>query len=76
MDRAKGIHLKERLEKKYGPGEVMFIACDVTSSSQMKGKSEYINTYITNLIIFSDLIFAININVVTSLHSNLPAVTE
>lgn len=36
VDTAKGIHLKERLEKKYGPGEVMFIACDVTSSSQMK----------------------------------------
>lgn len=44
VDTAKGIHLKERLEKKYGPGEVMFIACDVTSSSQMKGKSEHINT--------------------------------
>lgn len=38
VKREKGIQLQERLERKYGSGQVIFITCDVTSKSQMKGK--------------------------------------
>ena len=37
VDREKGFKLKDRLEKEYGTGRVLFMACDVTSNSQMKG---------------------------------------
>ncbi|KAJ7374716.1 hypothetical protein OS493_005062 [Desmophyllum pertusum] len=36
VKREKGLQLQERLERQYGSGRVVFIACDVTSNSQMK----------------------------------------
>ena len=38
VKREKGLQLLERLERQYGSGKVVFITCDVTSKSQMKGK--------------------------------------
>ena len=37
LNHAKGFQFQERLERQYGSGKVIFIRCDVTSKSQMKG---------------------------------------
>ena len=37
IDGEKGFKLEDTMEKEYGQGRVLFINCDVTSNSQMKG---------------------------------------
>lgn len=37
LNHDKGLQLQESLERQYGSGKVIFIRCDVSSKSQMKG---------------------------------------
>lgn len=45
IQREKGCQVEERLGRRYGSGQVIFIPCDVTSKCQLKGKENNINYF-------------------------------